>query len=175
MYKKGGAKYLSLWWFFVLASILVGVVAVVYFITSASINVKQTEAEILVARVSECIITNNQFNSEIFNSNFLRICGLNENILSSSGNYYLQLELYKYNDCVFGDKTEDKVSCQNPKEISFGVQNFKAQCELKKTAEAKYYPECAEKYFDVRDKDGTKLVLHIFAASNQVGKKENIK
>ena len=49
---KKAEKYLSIWWFFVLAMIAMGIVAGVLIFYGADVNVKGLEAEILSGRWS---------------------------------------------------------------------------------------------------------------------------
>lgn len=163
--KKAGEKYLSIWWFFVLGFIGVAVIICIFMLGGKDINVKQVEAEILVAKTSDCVLNNKDVNPNFLSGklNITKECGIDENLISKSGKYYLLIEAYNLIDC----KTDKTISCNNPiKKIDFGVVNFKNQCGLKEGATANYYPECSEKYLYLGDK-----IIYIFAGSNQDGQK----
>ena len=174
MNKKGGEKYLSVWWFFVLVIIAVGIVVGVSMFNVADISTKEIESDILVSRIADCIIDNGYINGEFLSGNFdvFDECYLNKEIIDKEeGNYYLGLEVYDFDNC---EVNEGEFECKNPKEkpepLSFGVAAFKTQCGIQE--EQRYYPSCSEEYIYVLNKQGEKLLLHISAGSKQVVKRE---
>jgi len=173
--KKGGEKYLSIWWFFVLAFIAGGIVIAVSAFNVVDINSNKIEADILVSRVIECVIDNGYINQDFLAGNFdvFKGCSLNKELIDQEedGKYYLAYEVYKFADCgVVGGNLE----CKNPIDPkNFGVADFKNQCKLReKMIEAKHYADCSEGYLYALNEKGEKLILHVKAGSNQKIKKE---
>lgn len=164
--KVGNEKYLSVWWFFVIIVVAVGIVIGVYIFSFTEASVRGYEAEILTNKVADCLIQNGQINLGLLNSQtLLKNCGLDESTIRSD-KYFLQIELY--GSCI---EANGKYSCSNPIIDSIKLGNFamKLDCSI---AKPMYYtqssPKCFEKYINVIN--GSKsLVLYIASGSNQVG------
>jgi len=176
--KKAGEKWLSIWWFFVLVVILTGIVVGVSIFSASEINVKKLEADILATKVIDCLINDGKINEEFLKGSLdiFKECKIDKEIITKKtatdeGKYYIALEAYKLEDCeVKDDKQECKNSLVNG--YNFGIGDFVNQCKIAEVMkEAKNYPFCSEKYVYVLSGE-EKLILHVFAGSNQRGGKE---
>ena len=156
MNKKGGEKYLSIWWFFVLVVIGLGIVSGVIIHASAEANVKILESDILITRVIDCIVENGQINQEFMDGNFdiFNECSLSKGVIDEDLEHYLSIKVYDSTTLI--------------SEASYGNSEFETQCEL----EGKNYPECSERNIPVLSRQEEKLTLYIKAGSNQIGKQE---
>ena len=101
--RKGSAKYLSIWWFFVLAMIGAGIVISVSSFSTGDVSTKSLETESLTDRIIDCLIDGGYLNEDVLNKDFdfFSSCNINSNIISSSGDYYIEFGVYKWGDCNF--------------------------------------------------------------------------
>ena len=173
--KRGGEKYLSIWWFFVLAVIVGGIVIGVSAFNVADIDVKEIEADILANRVIDCVINNGYINEDFLNKNFdvFEKCYLNREIVDvkedMAGEHYLEINVYNFEDCSFGN--EKSLKCVNPiNSQDYGVNSIKTQCESQK-AKKRYYPGGSGKYVYVLSGE-RKMMLYVYAGSRQLSKRE---
>ncbi|HLD37795.1 MAG TPA: hypothetical protein VJA86_04360 [Candidatus Nanoarchaeia archaeon] len=174
--KKAGEKVLSIWWFFVLAFVGVSVVAAVSMFYSADVDVKEIEAGILADRVADCIVQNGYLSSSFIGGNFkLKECGLNEEVIQNSQNFYIGISAYDFSSCNEKMECKGKIGKLN---FSAGMSTMPENCRIKEAEEkkggkAEYFPRCSEKSFvalNRRDKTiPEKLILKIVAGSNQRG------
>ncbi|MBU1136400.1 MAG: hypothetical protein KJ559_02735 [Nanoarchaeota archaeon] len=173
--KRGGEKYLSIWWFFVLVIITGGIVSAVVAFNIADINVKEIESNILILRVVDCVIEQGYINSEFLKPDFdlFKQCNLNKEIIDKSEKLALSYSIFDLKNCKLQNNV---LECNNALvEEKFGVSDFETQCKLKKKIiGAKHYPDCSEKFVYVLGENKEKLILHVFAGSNQEAKKEAI-
>lgn len=156
--KKGGEKYLSIWWFFVLVVVAGAFIIAVFGFYSADVDVKGIEAEILVNRVMSCLNEKGYFQENNL-KNIFESCYLSEKIINESGKYYLEIWVYD---------SDKKVK----ESLTFGVGDIKTQCGVKEKSRATHYAECSNSSLFVVNEKGNKLILYVFAGSNQVGKRE---
>lgn len=168
-YKKAGEKYLSIWWFFVLIIISVGIVAGVAIFNLSDRSTKELESDILISKVVDCLVDYGYINEDFLSENFdiFKNCYINKEIIEDR-QHYLSVEVYNFEDFSKGEYG----NIINPSPRVFGVADFKNQCKIRKVIKAESYPECSEKYVYVLGKDDKKLVLHVAAGSNQKIKKE---
>ena len=165
---KKGAKYLSIWWFFVLAVIAGGIVAGVFIHSAAASDVRELESDILITKVADCLIQNGKINSKLLEENFdiFKECKLSEKVIKD-GKHFLKIEVYNYDDCEAADKV---LECENSlvkDKYKYGTPDFENQCKL---GEGRNFPVCSQKIFYVYEGD-RRLVLHIFTSSHQHGLK----
>lgn len=170
--KKGGEKLLSVWWFFVLAIVGVGVSAGVLIYHSADVDIREIEAEILYEKILNCITEQGflieEALKEDFNvSDFFEECELNEEIFEEESIFYFNIQIL--------DESENLI-----KEIRGGDFSFEKDCKIQeedeegKKIEAKYYPRCVrekETILYYEDNEIKEATLEILTASNQVGRK----
>jgi len=70
MNKVGGEKYLSIWWFLILAIIAGGIVMGVLAFYNAEVNVKESESYILYERVIDCFMDQGFLGEKVLEENF---------------------------------------------------------------------------------------------------------
>ncbi len=97
--KNGEEKFLSIWWFFVLAIVGVGIAAGVYIFYSSDIDIRTAEAETLSTRISDCIVKQGVITSDVLKSDFdiYEKCDLNKNLFK---------ETFYFNVTIFGGGQE---------------------------------------------------------------------
>jgi len=173
--KKGGEKYLSMWWFLVLVVIAGSIVIAVSALNSIEIETKKLEANILTTKIADCLVKEGYINENFLKNNFdiFENCSLNKKLIEENkqqrGNYYLKIEIYKFENCSI---LKEKVECKEPLiKKEFGVINFENECKIKEKTKAKNHPSCNEEYIYVLNKKNEKLILHIIAGSNQITEK----
>ena len=99
--KKGSEKYLSIWWYFCLAVILVGVVVAVMRFQTIT-NVSKLDADVLSSRVLDCVVENGTLIFDINQLNQLpkkdvkSICKIN---FREGKDYFVGLEVYNLTSC----------------------------------------------------------------------------
>lgn len=164
--KRAGEKVLSIWWFFVLAVIGLGIVIGVLTYYEAEVNVKLVEADVLSEKILNCIIETGYL-KEFLNSDFdvFKQCGLNEKIFEKGSYFYFNISIY-----------DDQLL----KNITAGDSSLVADCYVwleSKKLEARYFPRCVRKkenalYFNRTDIKNIKI--EILTISNQEGNKISI-
>ena len=163
--KKGGEKYLSIWWFVVLIIIGVGISIGVGINTFSEINVKNLEAEILSQKVISCIVYNGEINSSFINSDFdlYKNCNLNREKIAEDN--FIEITVSKFDSCNI---VNNLLVCNtNIKYKNYGDYSLKKNCEIVSgEIEARDFPSCAEHYvYSLNSSDG--LVIHIITGSNR--------
>ena len=163
MRNKKGEKLFSLWWFFILGIVGVGIVGGVLIFYSAEIDVREAESLILYDRIANCLMNSGHLIENLFDENFeiFSECGLNKEIIES-GNFYFEISLFDFE----GNLVKE--------ELFFGARTFKENCRISREIVAKKFPKCTDKkenifYFQ----NGVKKSgsLSILTASNQIGRK----
>ena len=161
--KKGAEKILSLWWFFVLIIIAVGIIIAVFIYSSVDIPIKKLEADILANRVIDCLVKDAQINQDFLDKklDIFEFCNLNKEIIDSSGKYYLRVDIYDFDGNKDVSLVKDK--------YKFGVFAIETQCKLEGKED---YPKCSEKNIYVLDNNDKQFILNVVAGSKQKVKKE---
>ncbi|MEK6850708.1 MAG: hypothetical protein AABX85_03985 [Nanoarchaeota archaeon] len=161
---KKAEKYLSIWWFFVLAMIAMGIVAGVLIFYGADVNVKGLEAEILSGRLYECLESNgfilDKFLLNDFNL-FLQ-CNIAKEVFGPDDEYYLRISISD----ISGKKMRE--------DIIAGNVPYEKDCLVEKSLVAKNYPKCVVSNKEILFFDGKEVKpvkLEIIIASNQLGKR----
>lgn len=165
--KKGGEKYLSIWWFFVLIIIAGAIVIAVSAFNIADVSTKEIESDILVNRFVDCVIDAGYINKDFLKGDFdvFKRCYLSKEGIEDK-EHYLGYEVYNFDDCKVAD---GKLNCENPViSNSFGILNYEKECDFK----GEHMPQCSEKYIYVLNKEGGKLIMRVKGGSNQVIKQE---
>jgi len=155
MNKKGQSKFFSVWWFYVLAVIGVGIITGVLIYHSADININKLEAEILAEKIMGCLVDNNHLDEGFFEKDFdiFSKCRLNKEIFARGSNFY-------FNITVSGEELN--------KEISEGDHSFEENCKIEKKIKAEKFPKCVKRVGKVF-REGKRLEIVILAGSNQAG------
>lgn len=147
--KKGGERILSIWWILVVTIVGVFIVGGVIIFYSSWLDVRGSEAEILITRVADCLADEGKLNFEAESLNkdkILSECKLNAGILNSE-KYYLKVSIV--------DKT-----------IEIGNPDFEKYCKLK----GENYPVCKERELYVLS-GGENIKMKILASLNNQGRK----
>lgn len=132
---KASISLLSIWWFFVLVIIAVGIVSGVVIFYGEKIDVRSMEAEILANRIGDCIIQNGEVKLDLFEktADIFKFCSLNEKMLNESGKYYIH---------ITANKTAEEIS------LVYGNSGFEKDCPIAAAMkEAQNYPRCSKKSF----------------------------
>ena len=161
MNKRAEEKYFSLIWLIVLAFIGGMIVIGVLIFSSANIDVRKAESQILITKVSDCLVNNGYINEDAFNENFnfFQECQLSEDVLDESGKYYVSIRVVELDSASDYDMI---------KPIEIGVLDFKMQCSIKN--KEGHFPVCAEKEISALGSDGLKrYLIKINAGSNNQG------
>ncbi len=154
MNKRAGEELLSIWWFFILAVIAGGITLGVIIYYSSDVNSNESEANILLNRIINCVSEGGSLKAEIFNDAFdiYKECNLDKKMFVRESDFYFNLSVIK-NEVVL-------------KSIVGGDFSFEADCRAVKKAVAEKYPKCAE----IRMSFGENII-NIFTGSNQKGGK----
>lgn len=161
---KKAEKYLSVWWFFILAIIAIGVVAGVLIFYGADVNVKGLEANILSERLYECLESNG-FILDGFMSNDFDLfsqCNIAKEVFGSDNEYYFRISISD----ISGKKLRE--------DIIAGNVPYEKDCLIEKSVVAKNYPKCVVSNEELLFFDGKEVKpvkLEIISASNQFGKR----
>lgn len=156
--KKGVEKLISVWWFFVLFIIGLGIVFGVMIYYSAETVVKKIEAESLYQRIFDCLVNNGYLNQRIFENSFnvFEGCGLNPDVFGKGSLFYFKVSVYNENSLI--------------NEKAYGA-SFEKECQIVEKVAAKRYPECSIRNQTVLDDKGKEIKLVILTASNQEGER----
>lgn len=165
-------RVFSLWWFFILTIIGVGIVVSVLLFYSADEDVRGLESELLYQRTFDCIIDNGFLIQGISNKNFdlIKTCNLNEKIINVDKLYYINIGIFDKNGNLLRE---------DGKNIEEGNKEFLMQCQIQepnengKIVEAKHYAKCFKKTIYINYNGGKikKAKLEILTASNNLGRK----
>lgn len=161
--KLGGEKILSIWWFFVLAAVTIGISSGVVIFYGASYDVRIKEAEILHEKLLDCLIKDNGFlNEKILQEDFdlFSECGLKKDSFEKSPNFFFKLEF-------FDDSSNSFIE-----PILKGDYSMESNCPISGSLKAEGYPKCfSGKEFFLYSKNGLVSygTLNILTASNNQG------
>ena len=164
--KKGDEKILSLWMVVVWTFICLAIVLSVYLFYEGRIDIREIHADILAARISECLSNNEKFQNSILSSEFdiYTICNLKKEEFSAGGLFYTNI---KFNDYDSNEKIRD--------EINIGNKDLKTQCELKSDqapGSSYFLSSCSLKKISViytKNNIKKRVLITINSASNNIG------
>lgn len=161
--KKGGEKYLSIWWFFILILIAASIVAGVAMNSVGEANSKEIESDILATRVVDCLVSQGMIKQSLVDGSMdiLNECGLNKKIIDETGKYYLRIEIFDSDKCDINNKDFNCVGRLN----EFGVHAFNVQCNQP----GENFPKCIEKKFYALNSSNDRFLVKIMAGSNMLG------
>ncbi len=162
--KKGGEKIFSVWWFFILAVVGLGIVAGVFIFYSADVDVREIESAALYDKIVDCISEQGFLKDDLLKEDFdiFKECKLNKNILNN-GDFYVRIQEL--------NKTENKIR----EDIVIGNTAFKIDCEIilsDDKLKAEKFPKCvnrSEDFLYYKDNQIKTATLNILTASNQKG------
>src|SRR4030042_353619 len=159
---RRGDKILSIYWFAVLVIVAGGIFAMVYIFYGAPYDVRETEANLFINKVADCVsyagrlntnlISGGKFN-QTFSSNFLGECHF---IFGSSEweeeQYYTEINFYKPEDS------------NNPVfSINAGNNKWGRYCPIQKKKEKEKLTKCVRKSFYSLDELNNQYIIKILA------------
>jgi len=157
--KNNRAELLSIWWFFVLVIIGVGVVAGTFMFAADKIDARITQSEVISNKILGCISDTGVFDARVLEEDFdiFSYCQINKIIFQDSGKYVLKISVNK----KIGD---DWVSLRS--DILGGNNGLIANCMLGNNLVAEEYPRCSEKTILLLDSQQDVIQLKILVGSN---------
>jgi len=169
--KKGAEKYLSIWWFFCLGIVLVGIVIALSRFTLAH-DVSGVDANNLADRVLDCVIKNGKLifeTSELSDQDILSLCRIE---FRKGRDYFLSLELYDFDQCRELDPEENKgkeLECYYAvKPVIFASADPKIdlidRCTTLEGIIATYMPNCAYKSVYIEE-ENKRYILRIIGGT----------
>lgn len=149
-----GTDYLSIWLFIIFAIIGVSIFVGIIIFTSAQVDSRAAEANLLSDKLAECL--QNKFDYEEFTNATFDIyakCNFNKKVLENTDLYYFSI-------------TAKDIASEASYSLSKGNGIFAVQCAL--SQEENNFPRCLSKNILVVDyKTNKQYSLSILAASNQ--------
>ncbi len=125
--RKAATKLLSIWWFWILVIVAVGVITATYMFYSGGVDTRQVESEILAMKILDCFIERDKIKF-VFNpdSDFdlFGECSLNPDVLNN-GNYFIKITLSSV-------------------EKTYGDVSFEKNCIMAQGLTARHFPRCTE-------------------------------
>lgn len=169
MNKKADERLLSIWMFLSWIIIGGGLVWGVALFFSSSVDVRQSEANILNQRIADCLTSD--FNISKFDSNFdlFSKCALRKNIIENSDFYYINLTIDSYTGNNILDAYFSGSAVKSPVyNILYGVGYFEADCnyQLNKNKAELNFAQCSFRKIVILDKNQA-YEIKILTASNQ--------
>ena len=165
--KKGGEKVFSIWWFFVLVIVGLGIVSGVIIFFSSAVDIREAEAEILSDKIAECIVKQRVLTDISLEEGFniLEECDFSEDVFSRGSKFYFNISFLDENgNHLRDDLLEGDFSYAKDCEIQEGENN---------KIKAKHFPKCVKKeehIFYYENNVLRRATLEILAASNQRGR-----
>ncbi len=168
--KKGSNKLISIYWFAILVIIAGGVVMMVNVFYSSPYDVREAEAEILSAKVADCLVKGGEINKlltsptgafrESFKDNFMKFCSLNFDVEGEfeRPEYYVEVGFY-----TEGDLEREKFK------LIEGNLNWKKDCNFKDKNQEKLVKCVENDFYAVDSTQGVYLIkiLSIVGKSDQ--------
>jgi hypothetical protein len=161
MNKQGSEKYLSPYWFAILAIVAGGIFAMVYIFYGTPYDVRTLEANLLLNKVADCISYAGKINVNlIFNGtskfqksgeDFLKDCHINFDTTEwKEQQYYAEVNFYKISNLT------------NPiLSIKAGNKNWVADCEIQKDEIQENLPQCTQQSFYSIDDSENQYIIKI--------------
>lgn len=162
MNKLGDEKILSIWWFFVLALVAVGIASGVFMFYSAPLDIRELEAGIMADRVFYCFNDNGYLREDIFLEGFdiYLECDISRKVFEEDGaQYYLSVEVNDSDKILYSSYSR--------------VDDLRKNCLIEKAIGTKDFPKCdvrSEDFLVFSDGVQKELVVSVVAVSNQRGR-----
>ncbi len=164
MNKLGGEKLLSIWWFFCLALVLVGVIFGVVLFYGGEYDIRSQEAGALYGNFFSCFVKDNAFlDSNVLDKDFdiFKECKINSELFKKEGSkFFFKVGVYDESSVLIVD------------EILMGDYSLEKNCANLEGIDAEAFPKCSagtEFFFYVEDNMIKKGYLSILTASNSRG------
>lgn len=172
MNKKGGEKYLSIWWYLCLIFVLAGVVVSVWKFQVVT-DVSYIDAGILANRVLDCLVRDGKITREMSNFNidsFLEECKIKLRDGEQGKDYFIGIEVYDAEkDCT---ESNGEWNCMLKegngfyKSSKFMAGDLKERCLTLEGLKTTYMPECS--YKEIYAFSGErKVFLKIIGGTNE--------
>jgi hypothetical protein len=147
MNKRGADKVLSVYWFAILAIVAAGVFAMVYSFNNVPYDVREIEANLLIDKITDCLITKGEIDFERINGNFdlEKECHLK----IGTEEYFIEILFYDFD-------TNGLL-----RSISAGNVNIKSDCEIQKNEKYNLISKCVEQRVYSTDNQGNEYLIEI--------------
>jgi len=152
MIKK--AELLSIWWIFVIAMIVAGIVIGVSIYYSVDINMNDYHAKILRERIARCLIKNGNLNYDLSDFSFFSECNIKKKIFDN-GNFFVKISVYD----------DEKIL-----EKKYGNLAYESECEIIEKVPSKTTLRCFKKR-EIASYDGKDVVVEITSGVGQEGER----
>ncbi len=168
---KRGDKYLSVYWFVVLAIVAGGIVGMVYVYYGSPYDIREIESNVLWSNIADCVSYAGKINMGFISNSqphqktedvFLEECHLNFTSSEGEEQYFTEVSFYKLSDL--------NNSVLN---LKAGNKNYPASCSIQENKKQDNLPQCTTKSFYSVDDLNNQYIIKILTA---VGKSEkNVK
>lgn len=154
--KRGVETLLSVWWFFVIALIGLGIVTGVLMYYGINIDVRGIEAGFMNDKLEGCVSQNGVINMTLLNSidDIYNSCGFNKEFYDENGFLYFSIRVLD----------SDKLL----KEVYSGLAANEKDCQISRSIMTRYYPVCVQKNKTMIS-NGQNVNVIITTLSNQLG------
>lgn len=163
--KSGGEKLLSIWWFFVIGIVGVGIVAGVLVFYSASFDTREKQSEILLDKISDCLIKDGFLIEGVLDTNFdvFEKCSLDKEAIQENIGFYFGIQFF--------DSENKKLR----ETIEKGVLDYAKECKFQEEGvKGSAFAKCSKKEISFSYFDGELIKigsLKILTASNIQGER----
>ena len=167
--RKGSEKYLSPFWFAIIAIVAGGIFAMVYFFYATPYDVRTIEANVLLNQVADCVSYSGKIDANLISNgtnifqgsgaNFLKYCHLNFDTTEwNEQQYYSEITFYKI----------DNLS--NPVlDIKAGNNKWLADCAIQENETQQALPQCVkESFYSLDDAKNQNIVSQIFRTFHNI-------
>ncbi len=150
--KRGAEKILSVYWFAILIIIAGAIVAMVSLFYGTPYDVRETEANIMVNKITDCLSENGKLNKELFNSPESQIIedkNFNEDFnLKEKCDFIFETEFKNEREEYFLEA--DFYNSENDEKVFTlldGNFNLYADCKIEEGRKYKRLSKCVEREF----------------------------
>jgi len=176
MNKKGGEKYLSVWWFFILTIVAGGTLIAIWRFQNV-VNASELDAEVLASKVVDCIVKNGilvfDINEPIRERNkpdIFSLCEIKQFDKSLGKDYFLGILIYDFSSCEI--KNEEWFCNKLIKEFYYSpseylLSNLKERCVTFEGFEVSRMPRCAYKNVYALGKNNEKFIVRVIGGTNE--------
>jgi hypothetical protein len=158
--KRAVETLLSIWWFFVIALIGLGIVVGVLMFYSTNIDARGIEASIMSEKIVDCISHNGMLNESLLVSSddIISFCKFNKEFYSEKGFLYFSIKVFDSGKLI--------------KEISSGLAANEKDCQISSNVKTTAYPVCVQKK-ETMIAGGKNVDVVVLSSSNQIGGQGN--
>jgi len=166
--KHGSEKLLSVYWFAILFIVAAGIVYMALLFYGIPYDVREAEANLLLNKVSDCLVQNQYLNNEIFlegfEETFLEKCGLTFEVENfgewKDDQYYVEFFIFSFDD------TQEK----NKGGILTGAKAGEFHLRDLHSTKLDKSPFGIERSFYALDESNVMYVVEILSIVNKEGK-----